>query len=105
MSVTPKVHYVLCHVSNYLVRHEKPGVGLGVVSEQAIEASHHHFDTLFRHYPTYNTEPNEVTTPADEVKLMRFGKGLRDCAIKYNQQRFSFNIVRTEYVHSDSDSD
>lgn len=105
MSVTPKVHYVFCHVSDYLERYEKPGVGLGIVSEQAIEASHHHFGNLFQHYPSCNTEPSEILTSADEKKLLRFGKGVRDCVIKYNEQRFNFNTVRTEYVHTDSESD
>lgn len=97
--VTPKAHYVISHVADYLERYEAPGVGLALVSEQAIEASHHHFGGLFKKYPSYGTEPSEVTTAEDDRKLMRFGNGLRDCVIKYNAQRFRWDVVRTATVH------
>ena len=47
MSVTPKIHALLVHVPQFLEKYRHLGFGLGFYSEQASEAVHCDFDSLW----------------------------------------------------------
>lgn len=106
MSVTTKAHYVMHHVADYLRFFEKPGVGLGIVSEQAIESSHHHFKNVRQNFKRVEPLPMDASgIPVDaagepladseldalsrdyESRLEAFGKSLLQNVVMYNYQR------------------
>ena len=62
ISVTPKVHCVFRHVQEFC---ETRKCGLGVYSEQVVEASHYDFAKVERWYPT-----NLKTDPRCAEKLL-----------------------------------
>ena len=63
ISVTPKVHCVFRHVQEFC---ERNNCGLGVYSEQNVEASHYDFDKVDRWYPT-----NPDTDPKYNEKILK----------------------------------
>ena len=50
ISCTPKVHTVCRHIISFVCNYLPPGKSLGVVSEQALETSHHRFKDVWRRY-------------------------------------------------------
>ena len=68
LSVTPKVHALICHVPQYC---DNTGMGLGISSEQASEAVHADFKRVWERYCLPPNHP-------------RHGDQLLRAAVKYN---------------------
>lgn len=110
MTITSKAHYVVVHVPQYLEKHEAKGVGLGVISEQAIEASHHCYKGVWDNRYK-RSEPRAMALPeapaelaelsaanapdaesmlaAYNQKMKEFGQNLLRCTVQYNWQRLT----------------
>lgn len=110
MTITSKAHYVVDHVPAYLEKYEAEGVGLGLISEQAIEHSHHCFkgvwDLRYKRSeprpialpeaPAELAELSAAGAPAAESlveaynkKMAEFGRNLLKCTVQYNWQRLA----------------
>jgi hypothetical protein len=63
ISITPKVHAVLHHVADFC---SARGRGLGLWTEQAVEAAHHDFRSLWK-----NFQVRDSSHPAYEKQLLR----------------------------------
>ena len=71
ISVTPKVHAVFFHVSEFC---NLKKMGLGPWSEQASESVHHDFKKTWEHFKVRDTNHPE------------YGKRLLDAIVMYNSQ-------------------
>lgn len=70
ISVTPKVHAVFYHVSEFVEKHQ---TSLGIFSEQATEAMHSRFKVHWERYKRIPTHPE-------------YGKQLFNCVVDYNSK-------------------
>ena len=75
LSVTPKIHAVFVHVPQFLIRQKCPNKGLGHWSEQASEAVHSDFDSLW-----------VGSSYKRAMSHKEYGTQLHKCVITYNSR-------------------
>ena len=73
ISVTPKVHMVFAHISDFLELKDEVS-GLGKWTEQAMESAHHEFKS------EWNLKRLDVTHP-------KFGENFYQAVVRFNSKR------------------